>query len=102
MIGFLSDMKTIRENFNIFLEQEDKNDQYQLTLIPIKKTPEISAIDLSISKKNFHITRIVTYNVYGDATLIELSDIREIAYSDDPALFSFVIPEGVDVIRLDE
>ncbi len=99
--GFLSDMKTIRENFDIFLEHENKNDQYHLTLTPIKKTQEISAIDLSISKTTYHITRIVTYNAYGDATLIELTDIRKIENMDN-TLFSFEIPEGSDIIRLGE
>ncbi len=99
--GFLSDMKTIRKNFDIFLEQEKKDDQYHLTLTPIKKTPEISAIDLSISKKTYNITRIVTYNVYGDATLIELYNIRKIENMSN-TLFSFVIPDGADIIRLGE
>ncbi len=99
--GFLSDMKTIRENFDIYLEHENRKDQHHLKLTPIKKTPEISAIDLSISKKTYNITRIVTYNVYGDATLIELYDIRKIENMDN-TLFSFVIPQGADVIRIGE
>jgi len=99
--GFLSDMKTIRNNFDIFLDRENRNDQYHLTLTPIKKTPEISAIDLSISKQTFLITKIVTYNVYGDATLIELYDIRQIENMDN-SLFRFVVPKGIDIIRLGE
>ena len=99
--AFLSDMKQIRSQFSIFLEAPDSNGDYVLKLIPIEKNFDLSRIYLTISKTGFEITRIITYNGYDDETRIDLTDV-EFVQSMDDALFHFDIPEGIDILRIDE
>jgi outer membrane lipoprotein-sorting protein len=49
----------------------------------------------------FDVFRIVTYNSYGDETRIALSNIQ-FQMSLDDSMFSFQIPQGVEVLQLDE
>jgi len=99
--AFLSDMKQIRNQFSIFPEPPDGNGDYVLKLIPIEKNFDLSRIYLTISKTGFEVTRIITYNGYDDETRIDLTDIEFVRNMDD-ALFHFDIPEGIDILRIDE
>ena len=99
--GFLSDMKLVRRKFSIALEKKESANNYVLKLIPRKKTLGISVIYLSISKKTFNIVQIVTYNSYGDETRIELDDIQ-VKQNMENSGFTFKIPEGVDLLQLDD
>lgn len=99
--GFLSDIKLLREKFYISLEKELSNDSYRLKLFPLEKTLDVSVIHLSVSPKTFDVFRIITYNSYGDKTRIELNDIQFKQKLDD-ALFTFQIPQGAEVLYLDE
>ena len=99
--SFLSDIKLIRQKFNITLENTDSNDYYILKLLSVKKTNDLSYINLSISKKTFYLEEIVTYNSYGDETRIKLIDIKLLEDPDD-SIFIFDIPYGTDVLELDE
>ncbi len=97
--GFLSDIRVLRKKFLISEEEGDKV-SYKLKLIPGNKNPELSMIMLHVSKKDFSVTEIVTYNEYGDETHIELKNIDFTANPDDSA-FLFKIPENTDIIQLD-
>jgi outer membrane lipoprotein carrier protein len=99
--SFLSDIRLIRQKFNITLENTDSNDYYILKLLSVKKTNDLSYINLSISKKTFHLEEIVTYNSYGDETQIKLIDIKLLENIDD-SIFNFDIPYGTEVLELDE
>ncbi|MDL1964342.1 MAG: outer membrane lipoprotein carrier protein LolA [Deltaproteobacteria bacterium] len=99
--SFLSDIKLIKQQFNITLENTDSNDYYILKLLPLKKTSDLSYINLSISKKTFYLEEIVTYNAYGDETRIKLIDIKLLENPND-SIFIFNIPYGTDVLKLDE
>ena len=99
--SFLSDINLIRQKFNITLENTDSKDYYIIKLLPVKKTNDLSYINLSISKKTFHVEEIATYNLYGDKTLIKLIDIKLLENSDD-SIFIFNIPYGTEVLELDE
>ncbi|MFH1993776.1 MAG: outer membrane lipoprotein carrier protein LolA [Pseudomonadota bacterium] len=99
--GFLSDIRGIRRRFLIDLENEIQNNNYKLALYPVEKTFDVSVIYLSISAQTFEVVRIVTYNSYQDKTRIEFSNIRFEEKLDD-ALFTFKIPEGVEILHLDE
>lgn len=98
--GFLSDIRLLRNKFYITLSNELQNDSYLLKLLPIEQTLDISLIHLLISTKTFDIVRIVTYNAYDDKTRIELNNIQFHQNLDD-ALFTFKIPEGVEILYLD-
>jgi len=99
--SFLSDIKRIQNKFSIILEKKAENDYHVLKLLPREKTFDVSVIYLSVSKKTFDVVKIVTYNSYGDETRIELSNIQFKQKLDD-SMFSFKIPQGVEVLHLDE
>ena len=99
--SFLSDVKIIREKFNIAMDTTAEELFYRFTLFPREKTLDITEVRMAVDKKNFTIVRIVTINQYGDATHIELINHRFDVQLDD-ALFSFKVPAGVDELKIDE
>ena len=99
--SFLSDVKIIREKFNIAMDTTAEELYYRFTLFPREKTLDITEIRMAVDKKNFTIVRIVTINQYDDATHIELLNHRFDAQLDN-SLFSFIVPEGVDELKIDE
>jgi outer membrane lipoprotein carrier protein len=99
--SFLSDMKEIRQKFNINLENEAPKGFYILQLFPREKTYDVVKIRLTISKATFDVVEIVTYNAYGDETRFDFSNIQFKQKIDD-SLFHFNIPKGVEVLHLDE
>lgn len=99
--GFLADIKVLRRKFNITQAISDDNLLYALKLQPIESSADLSEIYLYISKKTFEVKTVVTYNVYGDETRIDLINSLFDRIPDD-ALFTFTIPEGTDVLTLDE
>ena len=54
-----------------------------------------------VSRKTFNVLQIETLNFYGDETRIDLVNFA-FGVDIDESLFSFRIPEGVDVIQIDE
>jgi outer membrane lipoprotein carrier protein len=74
---------------------------YYLKLIPLEKTLDISMIHLMISKKTFNVLQVATLNFYGDETRIDLIN-SAFGVNLDDTMFSFKIPEGVDVLQIDE
>ena len=99
--SFLSDIKLIRQKFKISLVKSKDNFFYELNLQPIEKTLDVTDISISVTKNTFTVIRIVTYNSYGDENRIDLLNHQFSAELDD-ALFSFDIPPGTDVLKIDE
>lgn len=99
--GFLSDIRQIQNQFLISLENRDPNGDYRLKLFPVEKTFDIALISLTVSAKTFDIVKIITYNAYNDETRIALSDIQ-LKHDLDDQLFTFQIPEGIEILYLDE
>jgi outer membrane lipoprotein carrier protein len=99
--GFLSDMKLIREKFKVFFEKEKSDQDYVIKLLPKEQTVGIAKIYLAISKITFKIKKIITLNEYDDETTIELINSK-FNLNLDKALFRFIVPEGTDVIMMDE
>ena len=97
--GFLSDIKTIRNSFRISLEPADEPTLYRLKLVPNRSSVDFMEVRLDISKKRFDLVRIVTFNVYGDETRI---DLKNVDFNNPPpeALFRFDVPEGADVVQM--
>ena len=52
-------------------------------------------------ESTFHIAQVYTYNAYDDVTRIELVD-PQFNESFEDAFFTFEIPKGVDILRLDD
>jgi outer membrane lipoprotein carrier protein len=102
--SFLSDIRLIRQKFDISLEQGGpaENDLfYHLKLIPREKTLDISEISLMVSRQTFNVLQVMTLNFYGDETRIDLINFAFNVNIED-SLFSFTIPPGVDVLQIDE
>lgn len=99
--SFLSDIKLIRKKFKITLESSKNDSHYELKLLPLEKTFDVSDIRLSVTKTTFTVNRVVTYNSYKDENRIEFINHQFSAALDD-SLFSFEIPKGVDVLQIDE
>jgi outer membrane lipoprotein carrier protein len=98
--GFLSDIRLIRKNFNMEIMPAENPDYHRLRLLPHKPTNELAEIILSVKKTTFQIDQVITYNAYKDETRIVLNEYRFNLDPDD-ALFTFKIPEGVDVVYMD-
>lgn len=97
--SFLSDIRIIRRNFSVSLKK-NKEDYFILRLAPKEKRADLAEVFLSISKRTFEISRIGIYNAYGDETVIDLLDSK---FVDNPgSIFTFKIPEGSEIIRIDE
>ena len=102
--SFLSDIRLIRQKFDISLEpgQPAESDLFHhLKLIPREKTLDISEIRLMVSKQTFNVLQVMTLNFYGDETRIDLINFAFGVDMDD-SMFSFTIPQGVDVLQIDE
>jgi outer membrane lipoprotein carrier protein len=102
--SFLSDIRLIRQKFDISLEKgppEESDLFHHLKLVPREKTLDISEIRLMVSRQTFNVLQVMTLNFYGDETRIDLVNFAFDVDMDD-SLFSFTIPEGVDVVQIDE
>ena len=98
--GFLADIKVLRHKFNITLPEQKDDRYFLLKLVPIEQSFELAQIFLSVSRTTFKVSKIVTYNSYGDENRIDLINPRfDILPAED--LFTFSIPEGVDVLELE-
>jgi outer membrane lipoprotein carrier protein len=99
--SFLSDMESVKKKFYILLENKAEDDTHVLKLLPREKTFDVSVIYLFVSTKTFEVVKIVTYNSYEDETRIEFKDIQ-FKQKLDESLFNFNIPQGIEVLHLDE
>ena len=97
--GFLSDIRIIRRNFSVSIAK-DKDGYVVLDLLPKQKKADVARIYISISKKDYEISRIGINNSYGDETIIDLIESQFVASPD--SAFSFKIPKGAEVIKIDE
>ena len=99
--GFLSNIKMVRQSFQVSLESAEDPDQYRLKLVPNQSSVDLAEVKLVIAKKTFDLLRITTFNVYGDETHIEL---KNVSFDNPPpeSLFRFEVPEGADVLQMNQ
>jgi outer membrane lipoprotein carrier protein len=99
--GFLSDINQIRKSFRIQILPAENEAYHRLELTPLKPTTDLSRIVLSVDKKSFQVDQVMTFNSYGDETIIVLTDYQ-FNLSPDDGLFKLEIPEGTDVVQVDK
>ncbi len=99
--GFLSDIRLLRNDFDIILEDIRFGDYFNLKLVPREQNWDIAYVHLLVSRKTFHIAQVFTYNAYEDVTRIELVDLK-FNQTFGKNFFKFDMPVGVDVLRMDE
>ncbi len=96
--AFLSDISLIRKNFEIRIKEIAK-EYIELDLKSKKEITDIKSIVIRLSKKEYEITRVVTYNQFEDTTLFEFFDTRFTPIA--PERFEFEVPEGVSAIDME-
>ncbi|MFH0726874.1 MAG: outer membrane lipoprotein carrier protein LolA [Pseudomonadota bacterium] len=99
--GFLSDITRIRKDFDVSLDKPDSAGNPRVKLIPKNKTFDVATIYLTLAGATFEITTLVTLNTFGDETRFELIDYQ-FNQTFFPSLFQFVVPEGAQVLTLDQ
>ena len=97
--GFLSNIKMVRESFQISLMPDAAPGRYRLKLVPNRSTVDLMEIQLDLDRKTFDLIEIATFNVYGDETRIRLSKI-DFSAPPEEALFRFEVPEGAEVLQM--
>jgi outer membrane lipoprotein carrier protein len=98
--SFLSDISLIRRKFILSMMEDNASPFYEIKMVPVDKTLDVSHIRLSVTRDTFTVARVTTVNQYGDDTHIEFINLKLNVALDD-ALFSFQTPEGADVLKLD-
>ena len=91
----------LRRKFTITPGRSKDTRFYALRLRPLEDSLGITEIYLYVSKTTFNVKRVVTVNPYGDKTSIDLINSRFDQIPDE-SLFTFEVPEGTDVLMLDE
>jgi outer membrane lipoprotein carrier protein len=102
--SFLSDISLLRQKFDFSLKKGKRDEEdpfYYLKLIPREKTLDITEILLMVSKQTFNVAQVISIDLYGDENRIDLLNLAFGVNLDD-SLFSFKIPEGADVLQIDE
>ncbi len=99
--SFLSDISLVRKKFNIQLARAEGEYLYELRMKPIEATANISEVRLYVIPRSYQIARIVTLNDYGDDTRIDIVSPQFNANL-DASMFSFEIPPGADVQKIEE
>jgi outer membrane lipoprotein carrier protein len=99
--SFLSDISLVRKKFKIQLARAEGEYLYELRMRPNESAANISEILLYVIPKSHQIARVVTRNDYGDDTRIDIVSPQFNATL-DPSLFSFEIPPGAEVQKIEE
>ncbi len=99
--GFLSDIRQVRKSFRVETLPKKDERHYRLKLTPKRPTPDIAEIFLWVDKASYQVDQVVTLNNYGDETKISLNNYK-FNLNPKESLFSFVIPEGADVVELNQ
>jgi len=112
-LNYLTGLGHVSQDFNVEFakEQQDKNGNYQLELIPKNPSPVLSKLQLTVSvaavesflkdgnvRDIFPVKASVIYDAGGNQTRIEYSRVR-VNKGLSNSTFNFKIPEGVEVIK---
>lgn len=91
-------LKDPGDTFSITGTETGTKGEYRLTLIPNEAWEEIDSIKVTVSDKDYRITRIEIYDIAGNITRFKLGEFEEKKDLDD-GFFDFKIPAGVKVIN---
>lgn len=98
--SFLADIGKLREQFQVEMAP-DEGMVHRLVLTPNDPQPELVRIELEVDAENDTIEAVNTFNAYGDRTRIVFEDVVFRERLDD-RLFDFEIPEGVEILQLEQ
>ena len=105
-IVFLSGMGKLQNDFYMKLlppatDQYVRKPAHRLELLPKEPQPDVAKLILTVDAADFQIVHSAVYDPYGNITDVYLQDI-EVNFGLPEGLFTFEIPEGVDVIQQKE
>ena len=96
--SFLSDIRLLRQQFQIALDPSGSDEQVRLKLTPRGEAFDIAFIIMTIDRATHDVVEVMTVNLYEDRTRIVFEDIAfQQTFPDE--LFRFEVPEGVDVLQ---
>lgn len=98
--SFLADFMLIREAFDVSVAQTEEK-HWRLKLVPGNKQIDVDTVYLEINRQTLDIEEVITENAYGDTTRIYLENLEFHPDMKDK-LFDFQIPQGADVIEMDD
>ena len=84
----------VNENFVVMLSELDKAGEDELKLIPNPPWPQIEYINLSVTKRNFHIRVVEIHHLLGDITRFTLGNLSPRS-SFEEGFFKFVVPPSI-------
>ncbi len=98
-ITFLHGMGKLQNDFYIkLLPPSEGIIEHKLELLPKEPQPEVAKLILSVDPSTYRIVHTAVYDPYGNITDVHLRDLQiNTTLPDD--IFTFEIPDGVDVIR---
>jgi outer membrane lipoprotein-sorting protein len=91
-------LRTVEENFDVNLMDNDTDGEYRLRLTPNPPWQEIQHIQLSVDRGNSAIRVVEIYNYVGGMTRFTLGNLT-VQEKFEEGFFGFVVPEGVKVIE---
>ena len=97
-VTFLAGMGKLQNDFHMKLLPSDVATAHKLELLPKQPQPELAKLILTVDALSFRIVHTAVYDPYGNITDVFLENI-ETNISPPDELFSFDIPDDVDVIR---
>lgn len=99
--SFLTNTREVRSQFHVSMAPSDRPDTLKLQLLPRTPQADIARILVTVDNASKKVVEIVTVNVNDDETRIDLSGI--VFHDTLPdSMFNFNIPDGVDIVRIDE
>jgi outer membrane lipoprotein-sorting protein len=91
-------LKGVEEGFVVSWKDEEVASGLKLELTPKPAWPDITHIDLYVTKDDYRIKRVDIYNILGGLTRFRLGDkIKEEKFKED--FFRLEIPEGAKLIE---
>ncbi len=100
--GLLTGRIDLMKEFNIILltsPREQKEGVYRLELVPKTPLPNVSRIELTVDEESLHVRETRLIDLFGNVTHITF---KEMSFNPplSESLFTFTVPEGVDVVTL--
>ena len=100
---FFSNPDELSKDFIVALAPKELQEEnhHVLKLVPKREQPDLTELLLFVSRTTLDITQTVTNNAFGDKTTIRFLNYR-FKQGHDVSLFLFKIPDGAEVLNLQE
>lgn len=97
--SLLSDVKMIRQKFDVSYTGKNANGDHELKLIPKELTGALTKAGLVVSAQSYNILKIIYENESQDKTELNFKDLK-FGLNPPDSEFDFKIPEGTHKLKL--